>query len=85
MRHLLAAVATATFMVFANPAAQAASALSDFTGSISEDQIAFTKGGKGWKGGKHGGGWGDKGGRHWRGGGPPPWAPAHGWRRKHRW
>lgn len=30
----------------------------------------------GWKHGGHHRGWG---------GGPPPWAPAHGWRRKHGW
>ena len=89
MRHLLAAIGTAAFVILAAPTAQAtAVSLDAVAQSLPEDQIAFTKGGHGkggWKGVKHcGHGWGHKRGRHYRGG-PPPWAPAHGWRRKHRW
>jgi hypothetical protein len=88
MRHLLAAIGIAAFVILAAPTAQAtAVSLDAVAQSLPEDQIAFTKGGHGkggWKGGKHGRAYGHHRGRHYRGG-PPPWAPAHGWRRKHRW
>ena len=86
MRLLLAALGTAALAVITSPPSQA-TPQDWLVQSLSQDQTSFAKGGhgQGWKGAKHTRGWGQRGGRHWRRGGPPPWAPAHGWRRKHRW
>ena len=77
MKHLLAAVAAVAFVALA-PAAQAAPVAPDgLVQSLAGKDLAYAKwkGGKGWKGGKK---------AKWRRG-PPPWAPAHGLRRKRGW
>jgi hypothetical protein len=88
MRYALAALGTAALIMFTVPAVHA-SPVDAAVQSLADGQVAYAKkggwhgGGKGWKHGWRGGGrWGHH--RGWRGG-PPPWAPAWGWRRKHGW
>ena len=81
MRHVIAVCATLAVAGLAAPAARAGEApLGTLVQSLDENQIAFVKKG-GWKGGKHGRAWGHHRVRR----GPPPWAPAHGYRRKRGW
>jgi hypothetical protein len=77
MKHLLAALGAIALLAAAAPAVRAAPAgLDGLVQSLADDEVAYAKrGGKGWKGGKK---------AKWRGG-PPPWAPAHGLRRKRGW
>ena len=81
MRHLLAMLAAIAFVLVAAPAVRAAPMSPDgLVQALADQELAYAKqGGKGW-----GKGW--KGGKKakWRGG-PPPWAPAHGLRRKRGW
>ena len=82
MRHVLAALGTAALVMIAAPVVQAYPADAAVQ-SLADHEVAYAK-----KGGWHDGG---KGWKHSRGGGhhrgwhrgPPPWAPAWGWRRKH--
>jgi hypothetical protein len=77
MRHVIAAIGTAALLLVAAPAVRASS-LDAAVQSLAEHEVAYAK-----KGGWHGRG---KGWKHsWKRGGPPPWAPAWGYRRKHRW
>jgi hypothetical protein len=80
MRRLLATFGMFAFALVAAPAARAAPVAPDGLVQVLADQeLAYAKkGGKGW-----GRGW--KGGRKGKWGGPPPWAPAHGLRRKRGW
>ena len=82
MRNLFAALGAAALLTFSAPAVQAASSpVPDAVQSLPEDVVAYAKKG-GWKGGWKGGkGW-KKG---WKRRGPPPWAPAWGYRRKRGW
>jgi hypothetical protein len=84
MRYALAALGTAALIMFTVPAV--ASPVDAAAQSLTDGQVAYAKKG-GWHGGGKKHGW--KGGRGWGHGGwrrgPPPWAPAWGWRRKHRW
>jgi hypothetical protein len=87
MRALLAALGTAALMIVAAPAHAGSMSIEAAVQSLPDHAIIYAKkggwhgGGKGWKHGwKHGHGWGHH--RRWHGG-PPPWAPAWGWRRKH--
>ena len=83
MRRLLAALGTAALITIAVPAHAASVSIAADVQSLTEHEVAYAKkggwhgGGKGWK---HGRGWGHHRGWHR---GPPPWAPAWGWRRKH--
>jgi hypothetical protein len=77
MKPLLAAAAVIAFVAL-TPAARAAPVAPDgLLPTPAEEDLAYAKwkGGKGWKGGKKA-----KWGR-----GPPPWAPAWGYRRKRGW
>ena len=77
MRRFLAVLGTAALVMVTGPAVHATPVSVDgAVQSLTDSQTAYAKKG-GWKHGGHG--WG-----HHRGG-PPPWAPAHGWRRKHGW
>jgi hypothetical protein len=86
MRYVIAVCAPLALAGFAAPPAHAATAptvepLSALM-QISDDQTTYVK--SGWKGGKgwnRGRAWGHYRARR----GPPPWAPAYGYRRKHRW
>ena len=73
MRHLLAAMGAAAFVVVAAPAVRASPVLpNQAVQALTDQELAYMKkGGKGWKHGR-------KVRRH----GPPPWAPAYGLRRK---
>ncbi|HEX8164614.1 MAG TPA: hypothetical protein VF601_02370 [Beijerinckiaceae bacterium] len=77
MRHLFATLGTLAFVLVAAPAVRAAPVSADsLVQALPDAALAYAKkGGKGWKGGKK---------AKWRGG-PPPWAPAHGLRRKRGW
>src|SRR5215203_5311753 len=84
MRSALAVLGTAALIIFTVPAVHA-SPVDAAVQSVADGQVAYAKkggwhgGGKGWKHGKGGHGWGHH--RGWRRG-PPPWAPAWGWRRR---
>lgn len=85
MRRLFVSLATVAFVLVAAPALRAAPAPAPLEGlaqSLPDEAVAYAK--KGWKGGK---GWKMKGwkGKKMRRHGPPPWAPAHGLRRKRGW
>ena len=84
MRHIIAAAALLALSGVPVPGARAAEVPVDqLVRSLTDQQTAFVKKG-GWKGGKgwkHGRAWGHHRVRR----GPPPWAPAYGYRRKHRW
>jgi hypothetical protein len=77
MKILLAAVAVTAFVALAPAAHAAPVAPAGLVQSLADEGLAYAKwkGGKGWKGGKK---------AKWRRG-PPPWAPAHGLRRKRGW
>lgn len=83
MRTLLAVLAAAALLTLGAPALQAASSpLPGAVQSLSDDAVAYAKKGGwkgGWKGFKRGHAYGH---RKFRRRGPPPWAPAHGLRRK---
>jgi hypothetical protein len=82
MRRLLAALGTAALVMITTSAVQASPVEADVQ-SLTDHEVAYAKkggwhgGGKGWK---HGRAWGHHRGWHR---GPPPWAPAHGYRRKY--
>jgi hypothetical protein len=71
-----AMLGTVAFVLVTAPTARAVSISPHALVQILPDEgLAYAKkGGKGWKGGKKA-----------RWGGPPPWAPAHGFRRKRGW
>jgi hypothetical protein len=76
LRRVIAALGTAALVMTAAPVVRA-SALDSAVQSLAEHGVAYAK-----KGGWHGGG---KQWKHgWKRRGPPPWAPAWGYRRKHR-
>jgi hypothetical protein len=80
MRHLFATLGMLAFVAIAAPAGASPVSPDRLVQDLPDGAHAYVKkGGKGWKGG-----W--KGGKKakWRGG-PPPWAPAHGLRRKRGW
>ena len=81
MSRFLVSLGTATLVLLTAPSVQAAPvSIRAAVQSLTDHEIAYAKKG-GWKGEwKHGRGWGHH--RSWRWG-PPPWAPAWGWRRKH--
>ena len=87
MRVLLATAAVLVGIASA-PAYAASTSLEALAHSLPDEAIAFTKkGGKGWghhKGWKHRKAWKHAGRGHYYGG-PPPWAPAWGLRRKRGW
>ncbi len=84
MHHIVAAATLLALSGFAVPDARAAeTSLDRLVQSLPDEDTVYVKKG-GWqsgKGWKHGRAWG----HHRVRGGPPPWAPAHGYRRKHRW
>jgi hypothetical protein len=77
MHRIIATVGTIAFAVVSTPAARAAPLPPEgIVQVLAGEQLAYVeKGGKGWKQGKR---------AKWRHG-PPPWAPAHGLRRKRGW
>jgi hypothetical protein len=77
MNRFIAIAGTIAIVLLAAPAGRASPLSPDTAVEVPADQeLAYMKkGGKGWKHGKK---------VKWRGG-PPPWAPAHGLRRKRGW
>ena len=75
MKQLFAAVAVVALVAVAPAGSASPLAPDGLVPSSVDTAYAKWKGGKGWKGGKK---------AKWRGG-PPPWAPAHGLRRKRGW
>ena len=78
MYRLLATLGAVALGAVAAPAVHASPILPDqVVQTLTDQELAYMKkGGKGWKGWK-----GKK--AKWRG--PPPWAPAYGYRRKRGW
>ena len=77
MHRIIATIGTIAFALASTPAARAAPLPPEgIVQALSGEELAYVKkGGKGWKHGKR---------AKWRHG-PPPWAPAHGLRRKRGW
>ena len=77
MHRIIATVGTIAFAVVSTPAARAAPLPPEgIVQVLAGEELAYVKkGGKGWKHAKR---------AKWRHG-PPPWAPAHGLRRKRGW
>jgi hypothetical protein len=79
MTYLLAAAGVVALIVAGSGARAAPATPEGIAQALANDDLAYAK----WKGGKDWKGWKGKKVK-WRRG-PPPWAPAWGYRRKRGW